>query len=210
MRQLKGARSPQAEDLISVQHVADTWEVDPKTIGKWTDIIYLAFDIQIPKSGPFPMWAVQLLELCGKHISMRATLYFAETQETRRLKATEFVRKIRHLRQEGHFQQFQQFQKFQNFQPDQTQDDDQDDELETLTELAAIAQVQDEQLYNAQKAFEEREDEQIEKLASFIEKTNDRRMSKLSRRLKQLKGSDPTEADTSFDQALDVSFRRVQ
>ena len=205
MRQLRGAKSPQAEDLIDVQHIADAWEVDPKTIGKWTDIIYLAFDIQLPKSGPFPLWAVQLLELCGKHISKRATLYFAETQETRRLKATEFVRKIRHLRQEGHFQEFRQFQKFQNFQPEPDEEQDQDDELETLTELAAIAQTQDEQLYNAQKAFEEREDEQIEKLATFIEKTDERRMSKLARRLKQRQL-----AGTPTDQALDVSFRRVQ
>lgn len=203
MRQLKGAKSPQAEDLIDVQHIADGWEVDPKTIGKWTDIIYLAFDIQLPKSGPFPMWAVQLLELCGKHISMKASLYFAETQEARRLKATEFVRKIRHLRQEGHFQEFQQFQKFQNFQPEQ--DNDQDDELETLTELAAIAQTQDEQLFNAQQAFEQREDEQIEKLANFIGDTNQRRMRKLGQRLKQLQPS----TETSTDQALDVSFRRL-
>lgn len=202
MRQLQRAKSPQGEDLMSVDHVADTWEVDPKTIGKWADIIYLAFDIQLPKSGPFPMWAVQLLELCGKHISKRATLYFAETQETRRLKATEFVRKIRHLRQEGHFQEFRQFQKFQNFQA--PQDDDQDDELETLTELAAIAQTQDEQLYNAQKAFEDREDEQIEKLATFIEKTDERRMTKLARRLKQRQL-----AGTPTDEAVDVSFRRI-
>ncbi|PZV09160.1 MAG: hypothetical protein DCF22_18940 [Leptolyngbya sp.] len=199
MRQLKQAPS---NDLVSVEHIADTWEVDPKTIGKWADIIYLAFDIQIPKSGPFPLWAVQLLELAAKHISKRATLYFAETQESRRLKATEFVRKIRHLRQEGHFLEFQQFQKFQNFQPEA--DDDQDDELETLTELAAIAQTQDEQLHNAQQTFEAREDEQIEKLATFIENSDQRRMGKLARRLKtrQLSG-------TTADQALDVSFRRL-
>lgn len=215
MRQLKGTKSQQAEDLISVDHIADAWEVDPKTIGKWTDIIYLAFDIQLPKSGPFPMWAIHLLELCGKHISKRATLYFAETQETRRLKATEFVRKIRHLRQEGHFQEFQQFQKFQNFQPDQTEDEDEDDELETLTELAArafgvtarVAEQQDEQLFNAQQAFEAREDEQIEKLATFIEGSNQRRMSKLNKRLKQRQ---LPESNTSTDQAIDVSFRRVQ
>jgi len=206
MRQLQRAKQAPSDDLISVEHVADTWEVDPKTIGKWADIIYLAFDISIPKAGPFPLWAVQLLEICAKHISKKATLYFPETQETRRLKATEFVRKIRHLRQEGHFQEFRQFQKFQNFQPDQT-DDEQDDELETLTELAAIAQTQDEQLFNAQQAFEAREDEQIEKLATFIENSDSRRMSKLAKRLKQRQLAG---ADTTTDQAIDVSFRRVQ
>ncbi len=202
-RQLKQSAN---EDLIDIQHISDTWEVDPNTIKKWCDIIYLAFDVSLPKSGPFPMWGVQLLELAAKHISKKASLYHAETQETRRLKATEFIRKIRHLRQEGHFQEFRQFQKFQNFQPDQA--DDQDEELETLTELAAIAQTQDEQLYNAQKAFEEREDEQINKLVTFIESTNQRRMNKLGQRLKQLQGSDSN--DTTTDQAIDVSFRRVQ
>jgi len=202
MQRLKSMKQPPSEDLISVDHVADTWEVDPKTVGKWADIIYLAFDISLPKSGPFPLWAVQLLEICAKHISKKATLYFPETQETRRLKATEFVRKIRHMREEGHFLEFQKFQKFQKFQPEFDEEDD--DELEALTELAAIAETQDEQLFNAQQTFEAREDEQIEKLATFIENSDQRRMSKLARRLKtrQLSG-------TTADQALDVSFRRI-
>ena len=199
MRQLKQATS---SDLVAIQHVADTWEVDPKTIGKWTDIIYLAFDIRIPKVGPYPTWAVALLEICAKHISEKATLYFPETQEARRLKGNEFIKKIRHLRQGGHFQEFQQFQKFQNFQQ---QPDDQDDELETLVELAAIAETQDEQLFNAQQTFEAREDEQIEQLVGFIENSQQRRMGKLARRLRtrQL----PT--DTTADQTLDASFKRL-
>ncbi len=194
-RQLKQAPS---EDLISIEHIADTWEVDPNTVKAWTDVIYLAFDIRISKVGPFPMWSVQLLEVCAKHISKKASLYFAETQEARRLKGTEFIRKIRHMREEGHFEEFQ---KFQNFQPKPSEDDD---ELETLGELAAIAESQDEQLFNSQQTFEAREDEQIEKLAAFIENSNQRRMGKLSRRLKQsaLPG-------TTTDQALDVSFRRI-
>lgn len=198
MRQLKQATS---SDLVAIQHVADTWEVDPKTIGKWTDIIYLAFDIRIPKVGPYPVWAVNLIEICAKHISEKATLYFPETQEARRLKGNEFIKKIRHLRQSGHFQEFQQFQKFQNFQ----QPDDQDDELETLVELAAIAESQDEQLHNAKQTFEDREDEQIEKLVTFIENSQQRRMGKLARRLRTRQLS----ADTTADQTLDASFRRL-
>lgn len=202
MPNLQRVKTPTGEDLISVEHLADSWEVDPKTIGKWTDIIYLAFDVSLPKSGPYPLWGVQLIELCAKHISKKATLYFAETQEGRRLKATEFIRKIRHLRQEGHFQEFTRFQKFQKLQPDPTAEEE--DEIDTLTELAAIAQTQDEQLFNAQQMFEAREDEQIEKLANFIEGTDQRRMHKLARRLqiRQIRG-------TSTDQAIDVSFRRL-
>ncbi len=201
MPNLQRAKAPPSEELILIDHLANVWEVDPKTIAKWTDIIYLAFDIALPKSGPYPDWGVQLIELCAKHISKKATLYFAETQEARRLKANEFIRKIRHLRQEGHFQEFSQFRKFQN---SQLQLDEAEDELDTLSELASIAQTQDEQLYNAQQVFEAREDEQIEKLATFIEQTDQRRMSKLARRLKQrqLQG-------TPTDQAIDVSFRRV-
>lgn len=202
MPQLQRAKSPPSEGLTSVEHLADTWEVDPKTIGKWVDIIYLAFDISLPKSGPYPMWGVQLIDLCGKHISKRATLYFAETQEARRLKANEFIRKIRHLRQEGHFEELQRFRQFQNSQD--VQHNEEEDEIDTLSELAAIAQTQDEQLFNAQQMFEAREDEQIEKLATFIEGTDQRRMSKLARRLqqRQIQG-------TSTDQAIDVSFRRL-
>ncbi len=79
MKQLQETKPAPSKDLISVEHLADTWEVDPKTIGKWTDLIYLAFDIQLPKSGPYPIWGVQLIELCAKHISKKATFYFAET-----------------------------------------------------------------------------------------------------------------------------------
>lgn len=202
MPSIQRAKIPPGQELIPIDHLASVWEVDPKTIAKWTDIIYLAFDIALPKSGPYPDWAVDLIDLCGKHISKRATLYFAETQEARRLKANEFIRKIRHLRQEGHFQEFKQFQKFPNLQPDAI--DEENDELEILSELATIAQTQDEQLFNAQKTFEAREDEQIEKLATFIEQTDLRRMSKLAKRLKQrqLQG-------TPTDQAIDVSFRRL-
>ena len=151
--------------------------------------------------GPYPVWAVNLIEICAKHISEKATLYFPETQEARRLKGNEFIKKIRHLRQSGHFQEFQQFQKFQNFQ----QPDDQDDELETLVELAAIAESQDEQLHNAKQTFEDREDEQIEKLVTFIENSQQRRMGKLARRLRTRQLS----ADTTADQTLDASFRRL-
>ena len=64
MRQLKSTKPASSEDLTDIQHIADTWEVDPKTIGKWADIIYLAFDISLPKAGPFPMWAAPR-PICG-------------------------------------------------------------------------------------------------------------------------------------------------
>ena len=202
MKQLKEVKSPPTEGLIPIEQVAEHWEVTPKTIEKWTEVVYMAFDVHLPKSGPFPEWGVQLLDLCGKHISQKATLYFAETQESRRLKGVEFVRKIRRLRQDGHFQEFQKFQKFQKSQLEQSEEEDAENELETLSELAAIARQQDEQLHTAQQLFEQREDEQIEQLATFIEDSDRRKMRKLSRRLKFRRD------DTQTQQVIDVSFSK--
>ena len=74
-----------------------------------------------------------------------------------------------------------------------------------MVELAAIAESQDEQLHNAKQTFEAREDEQIEKLVTFIENSQQRRMGKLARRLRTRQLS----ADTTADQTLDASFRRL-
>lgn len=185
MRQLRAAKPATTDTLTDIQHFADTWEVDPKTVEKWTEIVYLAFDVQLPKSGPFPAWGVSLLELVGKHISKKATLYFAETQEARRLKATEFIKKIRHMRKEGHFQEFQNFQNFQksqNLQPDDEPDEDED--LEILAEMGAIARQQDNELLTIKRQIEQREDEIVEDVATFIENTDNRKKAKLARRLK--------------------------
>ncbi len=195
-----------ADQLTPIEDVAAYWEVDVNTVKKWVDVVYLAFDVQLTKGGPYPDWGVSLIRMVGMHISKRSSFYFAETQESRRLKSSEFVKKIRALRQQGHFAEFQKFQKFQNFQP-LLEGDEEDEELETLSELAAIAQKQDEQLHNAKLCFETREDEQIEGLATFIEGSDRRRMQKLANRLKQA----PVEQNqiTGTDQVLDVSFRRL-
>jgi GAF domain-containing protein len=201
MRQLRGMKPAQEEELTTIGDFADRWEVSTKTVENWTEIIYLGFDIHLPKSGPFPEWGVKLLEILAKHISQKATLYFAETQESRRLKSSEFISKIRLMRKDGHFAEFQKFRKFQDAPQLQPEDDD---DLETLAELAAIARQQDQQLNDALKAVDAREDEQIEKFASFIENAETRRMNKLARRLKT-RAIGP--ADTS--NAIDVTFGRV-
>lgn len=205
MPQLRAAKTAPSDTLTDMQHIADTWEVDPKTVEKWTEIVYLAFDVQLPKAGPFPVWGVKLLEIVGKHISKKATLYYAETQETRRLKGTEFIKKMRHMRQEGHFQEFQNFQNFQksqNFQPDSEPDEDED--LEILAEMGALARQQDNELLNIKQQIEQREDEIVEDVASFIENTDNRKKAKLARRLK-------TRAmqSTSTGQVIDTTVRRL-
>jgi hypothetical protein len=196
MPQLKAAKQAPSEELVSISDMAERWEVTPKTIGKWAQIVYLAFDVNLPTSGPFIPLAVQLIDLVAKHISKKSSFYHTETQESRRLEASEFIRKIRHLRQEGHFQEFAPLK----VEPDE----DQDDELDTLAELAEIAKTQDRQLSEAQQTFEAREDEQIEKLVTFMEQTDQRRMGKLAKRLKQRQLS-----GTPTDQAIDVGFKRL-
>jgi hypothetical protein len=199
MRQLRGKTAP-SDELTPISDFADLWEVSPKTVENWVEVIYLAFDIHLPKSGPFPEWGIKLLEILAKHISQKATLYFAETQESRRLKTGEFIKKIRHMRKEGHFEEFQKFQKFQNPQLQPNEEDD----LEIVAELGAIARQQDEQLNEALQAIEQREDEQIDRLVHFMETSEQRRLGKLSRRLK-------TRAIGNRDtkDAIDVSFRRL-
>lgn len=205
MRQLRAAKTASSDSLTDIQHVADTWEVDPKTVEKWTEIVYLAFDVQLPKSGPFPLWGVKLLEIVGKHISKKATLYFAETQEARRLKATEFIKKIRHMRQEGHFEEFQNFQNFQKSQNFQSDDEpDEDEDLEILAEMGAIARQQDNELLNIKRQIEQREDEIIDEVATFIQNTDNRKKSKLARRLKTLASQ-----STSTGQVIDTTVRRL-
>lgn len=103
-------------ELTPIDEFAAAWEVAPKTVQNWVEFVYQAFEIMLPVNGPFPDWAVQLLNLVGKHVSAKASFYFAETGEVRRLKGAEFIQKIRSLRTQGHFQEFQQFQNFQNFQ----------------------------------------------------------------------------------------------
>lgn len=201
MRQLRAAKAAPSDTLTSIEHVADTWEVDPKTVEKWTEIVYLSFDVALPKTGPFPEWGVRLIEIVAKHISKKATLYFAETQEARRLKGTELIKKIRHMRKEGHFDEFEQFrnfQKFQNFQPDED-----DDELELLATMGATARQQDSEINNIKRTIEAREDEQIDELVDFMGQSDQRKMTKLAQRLKQ------RQLTGSTGQVIDTSVRRL-
>lgn len=189
------------EGLIPIEDVAAAWGVDPRTIKNWCEFVYQSFEIMLPSGGPFPEWGVQLLNLTAKHVSEKASLYFSETGERRRLKGSEFVKKIRSLRAEGHFQEFQKFQKFQNFRPEGNAEDLED---ETLAELAELTRQEDETVHRIKETIERREDEQIEELADFIEDGDRRKMSKLVRRLRTGKAS-----TASIANAIDVAYSRL-
>ncbi|NEQ20699.1 MAG: hypothetical protein F6K28_15965 [Microcoleus sp. SIO2G3] len=168
---------PTADKLTPIDDIATAWGVTPKTVNNWCEFVYQGFGIMLPSNGPFPQWAVKLLELCAKHISEKASLYYAETGEKRRIKGADFVSKMRRLRAEGHFQEFE---KFQNSQNSQTVEDVSDD---VLAEVGAIVRESDQELMQIKTAIDQHEDAQIEELAQFIEDAPQRKKSKLLNRL---------------------------
>jgi hypothetical protein len=199
-KQLKQADT---STLTPIEDFANAWGVTNKTVQNWVEFTYQAFEILLPSNGPFPEWGIQLLTLCAKNISANAALYFAETGETRRLKGTEYVRKIRALRQDGHFENFEQFRNFQNFRPTENTDDH-DLEDETLAELGIIARRNDSDLGRIKQTIEAREDSEIEELATFIEGSDQRKMTKLLRRL-----ATGTPQHSGLNQAIDVAFKQL-
>jgi hypothetical protein len=192
---------PKTEDMTSIEDFANAWGVSTKTVQNWVEFTYQAFEILLPSSGPFPDWAVQILSGCAKHVSEKANLYYAETGERRRLKGTEYVKKVRALRQAGHFAEFEQFRNFQKFQPLGESSELED---ETLGVLGSMTRQSDVDLNRIKTTIEAREDAEIEELANFIEDSDQRKMSKLVRRLQTGK---PTTASVS--EAIDVAYTRV-
>ena len=196
------AKLKPSEGLTSIADFANAWGVSEKTVSNWVEFTYQAFEVLLPSNGDFPDWGVQLLTLCAKHVSEKASLYFAETGERRRLKGSEFVKKIRAMREEGHFSEFQKFQKFRSpstpIEPADALED------EALAELGAITRRSDSELSRIKSAIEQQEDAEIEDLAEFIEGRDQRKMSKLVRRLQTGKASSACVGD-----AIDVAYQRL-
>lgn len=192
---------PAAEKLTPIDDIATAWGVTPKTINNWCEFVYQAFGIMLPSNGPFPKWAVDLLTLCAKHISEKASLYYAETGEKRRMKGVEFVAKIRKLREEGHFEEFQKFQNFQNFQDSEDVSDD------VLAEVGAIVRESDQELMQIKRAIAKHEEAQVEELAQFIEDAPRRKTNKLLSRLQARKVlREVQEEQPSIGTTIDVAF----
>ncbi|MBD2088895.1 hypothetical protein H6F67_03395 [Microcoleus sp. FACHB-1515] len=194
---------PSADKFTPIDDIATAWGVTPKTVNNWCEFVYQGFGIMLPSNGPFPQWAVKLLELCAKHISEKASLYHAETGEKRRLKGADFVAKMRRLRAEGHFQEFEKFQNFQNFQNSEDASDD------LFAEVGAIVRESDQELQQIKVAIHQHEDAQIEELAQFIEDSPQRKKGKLLSRLqtgKVLRGVQDT--DPTIGTTIDVAYTK--
>jgi hypothetical protein len=190
---------------IAIADFATTWGVSEKTIANWCEFTYQAFEIVLPSSGALPDWGVQLLTLCAKHVSQKASLYFAETGERRRLKGSEFIAKIRQLRTAGHFQEFQKLQKFQNSQALEPAAELED---ELLAEVGQLTREGDQRIAQLKQAIEQREDQQVSELVEFVEGSDHRMLSKLTARLKTnkaLKGI--TDPSPRIDDAIEVAYQ---
>jgi hypothetical protein len=183
--------------LTLIADIANAWGVSEKAVQNWVEFVYQAFDVLLPKAGPYPEWGVRLLEITAKHVSIKASFYFAETGETRRLKGAEFIKKIRSMRQQGHFQEFQQFQNLRQTQAEV-------DEDQAVAELAAITRGIDQEVEQAKARIDRYADRKMDELADHIERTPLRMMGSLSDRLKQRRQLG------GINEVIDVTYSRVE
>jgi hypothetical protein len=193
-----------SEQLTPIADVAKDWSVSEKTISNWVEFIYQGFDVVLPSNGPFPDWGVELLTLCGKHVSSKASLYFAETGQKRRLKGTEFVTRVRALRQGGHFQDLQ---KHQNLQESQEPEDDLEDEL--FAEASQLSRQSTDEITEIKGIIEASEDRQVEGLVDFIKEPPNRKKRKLVNALRASDLRDAMSSEQSLLPTLDVVFTEV-
>ncbi|MEP0913083.1 hypothetical protein NDI45_19410 [Leptolyngbya sp. GB1-A1] len=203
-KQIKGS----GDNLTPIEDFATAWGVNAKTVQNWSEFVYQAFEIVLPANGPFSDWQIQLLTLCAKHVSTKASLYHAETGERRRLKGSEFVEKMRRLRKEGHFQEFQKFQSFQN---SQTLAPAEDLEDELLAEVGALTREGDERVAKLKQAIERKEDQQVSEILNFVDDSDHRMLSKLTSGLharKALRSADD-DASPCIDDAIEAAYERI-
>lgn len=183
--------------MIPIADVANAWGVSEKAIKNWVEFVYQAFDVLLPGAGPYPEWGVDLLNITGKHVSEKASFYFAETGESRRLKSAEFIRKIRKMRLDGHFQEFQ---KFQNSRMTQAEVD----EDEAVAGMAAITRGIDQEVERAKAKVDQYATKKMDELGDYIDRTPLRMLGMLGDRMErrsQIGG---------VNDVIDVTYSRVE
>ncbi|MEP0923455.1 hypothetical protein [Leptolyngbya sp. ST-U4] len=206
MAQIKPIKSSDA--LTPIADFANAWGVNEKTVQNWAEFVYQAFEIVLPSSGPFLDWQIELLSLCARHISTKASLYHAETGERRRLKGSEFVEKIRAMRKAGAFKELQKFQSFQN-SPSLAPAEELEDEL--LAEVGALTREGDERIAKLKHAIERKEDQQVSEILNFVDDSDHRMLSKLTSGLharKALRSADD-DASPCIDDAIEAAYERI-
>jgi len=202
IKQIKGS-----DNLIPIEDFATAWGVSAKAVQNWAEFVYQAFEIVLPANGPFSDWQAQLLTVCAKHVSTKASLYHAETGERRRLKGSEFVEKMRRLRKEGHFQEFQKFQSFQNSQALAPAEELED---ELLAEVGALTRESDQRVAKLKQAIAQREEQQVNEILDFVDNSDHRMLSKLTSGLqarKVLRSSE--DGSPRADDAIEAAYERL-
>ncbi|KAM3112784.1 hypothetical protein [Phormidesmis sp. 146-33] len=183
-----------ADVETSIAQMAEKWQVGEKTIENWTEFSYQAFGHSIPKRGPFYYIDGFLLDLVGMHVSKRASEFYRQTGESKRLKGGEFVEKVRSCFASRNFNPFSKVQNFGEIleilaQSKTTESADQDDEDDgelddqTYASMSAIVRTATSELSQIKQTILRHEDQELEDLASIIKNAKQRRMRKLAQLL---------------------------
>lgn len=179
-----------ADVEMSIAQMAQKWGVGEKTIENWTEFVYQAFGHSIPKRGSFYYVDTFLLDLVGMHVSKKASEFYRQTGESKRLKGSDFVEKVRSCFESRNFNAFSKIQNFaeileilaqtrteEAIDPD---DDDQDLDDVTYASMSAIVRATTSEVSQYRQAILRNEDQELRELADTIKNTKNRRARKLA------------------------------
>ncbi|MCY7278122.1 MAG: hypothetical protein LH702_31395 [Phormidesmis sp. CAN_BIN44] len=180
-----------ADVEMSIAQMAEKWGVGEKTIENWTEFVYQAFGHHLPKRGAFHYVDSFLLDLVGMHVSKRASEFYRQTGESKRLKGGDFVEKVRGCFESRNFNAFSKVQNFGEIleilaqsktAESVDQDDDNDDELDdqTYASMSAIVRTTTSELSRVKQTILRHEDQELEELAGIIKNSKQRRTRKLA------------------------------
>ena len=175
---------------MSIAAMAEKWQVGEKTIENWTEFSYQAFGHSIPKRGAFYYVDTFLLDLVGMHVSKRAPEFYRQTGESKRLKGSDFVEKVRSCFESRNFNKFSKVQNFAEIleilAQTRTTDVDHDDEDESefddqsYASMSAIVRTATSELSQIKQTILRHEDQELADLADIIKNSKQRRMRKLA------------------------------
>jgi|GEM_PF-1240395 len=175
----------------SIAQMAEKWQVGEKTIENWTEFSYQAFGHSIPKRGAFYYVDTFLLDLVGMHVSKRAPEFYRQTGESKRLKGSDFVEKVRSCFESRNFNKFSKVQNFAEIleilaqtRTTESADHDDSDESEfddqSYASMSAIVRTATSELSQIKQTILRHEDQELADLADIIKNSKQRRMRKLA------------------------------
>jgi DNA-binding transcriptional regulator YiaG len=180
-----------ADVEMSIAQMAEKWGVGEKTIENWTEFVYQAFGHSIPKRGAFYYVDTFLLDLVGMHVSKKASEFYRQTGESKRLKGSDFVEKVRGCFEARNFNKFSKIPGFLEILEilaqsrtveDMPEADEDDSELDdtTYASMSAIVRSATSELSQIKQTILRHEDQELEEIADIIRNSQQRRMKKLA------------------------------